>query len=406
MWANFDGKPYTQDEWTAHVAAIPREQLAWCKFITLHNTSAPTLAQWVESGPAHDARIRNLENYYEQQLGWHAGPHAFISRHFINGFSNITRPGVHASCFNSVSIGLEMAGEFDIEDFNSGDGAMVADMAVHAMAVLHWHIGIRPDNYLYGVRGLHFHIECAHDNHSCPGRTARDKPALIARILAHMDQLGAPAVAVPTPPPAAPITQASADASPAVSNTVRHSMAKHILDFEARRDHNGHLMVYQLPSDDGGGSYEVAGINERFDGPMAAKLKAMVEAGQFDAAETEAENYILNNTNPAADWTTNAGVEFYLRDCLFNRGVKGAARILQHACGVSAAWHDNEDDGKIGPKTRGAMTGIFPVDLLTRLRAAREDYERVIVGYRANFWQGLVNRWDNALAIAKGYLAP
>lgn len=217
----------------------------------------------------------------------------------------------------------------------------------------------------------------------------------------------APPAAATPPLASAPAAAAPADATPpAITDAIRHTMAKHILDFEARRDHNGHLMVYQLPSDDGGGSYEVAGINERFDGPMAAKLKAMVEAGQFDAAETEAENYILGNTNPAADWTTNAGVEFYLRDCLFNRGVKGAARILQHACGVSAAWHDSEDDGQIGPKTHAAMTGISPVDLLTRLRAAREDYERVIVGYRANFWNGLVNRWNNSLTVAQSYLEP
>lgn len=205
MWPGFDGKPYTQDQWTAHVTAIGRDRLRWCKFITLHNTSAPTLKQWAESGPAHDARIRNLESYYEHDLGWHAGPHAFISRSYINGFSDLTRPGVHASCFNSVSIGLEMAGEFNVEDFNSGDGLMVSNMAVHAAAVLHHVIGIRPDNYQYGVSGLHFHIDCKRDNHDCPGTTARNRPALVSRILARMASLesGAP-IDGATPPPISP----------------------------------------------------------------------------------------------------------------------------------------------------------------------------------------------------------
>lgn len=202
--------------------------------------------------------------------------------------------------------------------------------------------------------------------------------------------------AVPPPPVAPP---------DGVTDAVRHSMAKHILDFEARRDHAGHLMVYMLPANDGGGRYEVAGINEKYDGPMAAKLKAMVERGQFDAAETEAENYILQNTNPATSWTTNAGVESYLRDCVFNRGAKGAARILQHACGVSSTWHDKDDDGQIGPKSRGAIAAIAPADLLTKLRAAREAYERNIVGYRANFWNGLVSRWDKSLEVARSYLS-
>jgi hypothetical protein len=35
--------------------------------------------------------------------------------------------------------------------------------------------------------------------------------------------------------------------------------------FEARRDKNGHLVVYDLPKNDGGGDYEVAGINLKYD---------------------------------------------------------------------------------------------------------------------------------------------
>lgn len=203
MWPGFDGKPYDRDGWTQHVVAIGRPALSWCKFITLHNTSAPTLKQWVESGPAHDARIRNLESYYEHELGWHAGPHAFISRSWINGFSDLRHPGVHASCFNGVSIGLEMAGEFDDEDFLSGDGAMVAEMAVHAAAVLHWVIGISPEDFTYGVKGLHFHIDCKRDNHDCPGTTARDRPALIKRI---RDRMGVLSLQTATSSPAPAVT--------------------------------------------------------------------------------------------------------------------------------------------------------------------------------------------------------
>jgi len=38
--------------------------------------------------------------------------------------------------------------------------------------------------------------------------------------------------------------------------------ARRIVDYEARRDAQGHLKVYQLPSGDGGGEREVAGIND------------------------------------------------------------------------------------------------------------------------------------------------
>jgi hypothetical protein len=195
-------------------------------------------------------------------------------------------------------------------------------------------------------------------------------------------------------------TVPAAPQAPLLSSTVtaeqRTSMAKHILDFEARFDKDHHLVVYKLPSNDGGGSYEVAGINEKYDGPEAAKLKQMLAERKFDAALAEAESYILQNTNPAASWTTDAGVEYLLRDCVFNRGAHGAARILQRACGV-------KDDGQIGPISRAAIAKITPADLLTKLRAAREDYERNVVGYRANFWNGLVNRWNETLVIARTY---
>src|ERR1700690_2040149 len=101
MWPNFDPKPYTQEQWIVHVKAT--DFSLWGKssyarsqkplFITVHNTSLPTLKMWVESGPSHDARLQNLESYYEKNLGWHAGPHAFISRNFINGFSQLNAPG-------------------------------------------------------------------------------------------------------------------------------------------------------------------------------------------------------------------------------------------------------------------------------------------------------------------------
>jgi hypothetical protein len=251
----------------------------------------------------------------------------------------------------------------------------------------------------------HVHISVSDDPARYDDDRAWDIDAATATVAAPP-----PSPPAPPPPAVAPPLHTHdevvpADATPPVTDAMRHTMAKHILDFEARRDRAGNLMVYQLPADDGGGSYEVAGINEKFDGPMAAKLKAMVEAGQYAAAETEAENYILGNTNPAMAWTTNAAVEFYLRDCVFNRGAHGAARILQHACGVSSAWRDKEDDGDVGDETKKAIEPIAPADLLTRLRAAREDYEREIVGYRANMWNGLVNRWNSSLTIARYYLA-
>lgn len=190
MWTGFDGAhAYSQDGFAARVAQLlPRP--AWVKGITLHNTAGPTLKQWAESGPAHDARIANLQSYYEHELGWHAGPHLFISRHFINGFSDLSQPGVHSRCFNATHIGIEMVGDYNAEAFDSGDGALVRDQAVFALATLYRHFGLNPYD-------LKFHKECVVDQHDCPGKNVV-KADVIARVTALM---GYPQ---PAPPKAEP----------------------------------------------------------------------------------------------------------------------------------------------------------------------------------------------------------
>jgi hypothetical protein len=201
MWPHFDGKAYTREEFAAHI-----EALTWTDWdvegITLHNTAAPTLAQWAESGPSHDARIRNLQSYYENELGWHAGPHLFISRTRINGFANILLPGVHSRCFNSTHIGIECVGDYTAEAWDSGDGALVRDNAVFAMAVIYRKLGLDPDD-------LTFHKECTRDNHDCPGHSVH-KDDVITRVKAmivELDkappkpklQLSSPPLTVPPP---------------------------------------------------------------------------------------------------------------------------------------------------------------------------------------------------------------
>lgn len=198
MWAHFEGKARALQESVDYLAT-----LHWTDWhpqgITLHNTAAPTLAQWAESGPSHDARIRNLENYYENQLGWHAGPHWFISRTFINWFSNPLLPGVHSRCWNATRFGIEMVGDYGSEPFNSGDGAQVRDLATAWIAALNKRFGFNPDD-------LTFHKECVRDNHDCPGRLV-SKPDVIARVRAVMG-----GIPVPSAPPPAPVPVLQSDA--------------------------------------------------------------------------------------------------------------------------------------------------------------------------------------------------
>lgn len=131
--------------------------------IILHNTAAPTLAQWVEEGPSHEARIKNLKAYY-QGLGWHAGPHWFVSREHFTEFMDPRTRGTHSPSFNADHFGIEMVGDYDKESFDSGDGAKVRDNAVFLMAYLCSRFGWDP------AKVIKLHKEDPKTTHACPGR--------------------------------------------------------------------------------------------------------------------------------------------------------------------------------------------------------------------------------------------
>jgi hypothetical protein len=204
MWPNFDGKPYTRAQLAAHINACDFSK--WKRkdgsigrpaFITLHNTSSPDIKLWMSWSPQKRQQyILNMQPYYEG-MGWRAGPHFFVPPQddiCAFGFSDLMAAGTHASCFNNLSIGIEMVGEFDYERFDTGPGAQVADNAIYLMALLHNKIGITPVPYAYDQHGLHFHVECKRDNHDCPGSFVR-KPDVVARVQAKMAELAAPVVA-------------------------------------------------------------------------------------------------------------------------------------------------------------------------------------------------------------------
>jgi peptidoglycan hydrolase-like protein with peptidoglycan-binding domain len=180
----------------------------------------------------------------------------------------------------------------------------------------------------------------------------------------------------------------------------RRRMAVAIVNFEARRDSHGHLKVYKLPPGDGGGKYEVAGINERYNKDTADALVSLIAQKKFDEAEALAVDFIADDTERAASWTGVPAIEFYLRDSVFNRGAGGGARILQRALGVA-------DDGAVGRETRNAEKAAETdaAGLLAKLRVAREQYERDVAhrDEKSKFWRGLVNRWNKALDVAKTF---
>ena len=74
-----------------------------------------------------------------------------------------------------------MVGDYNVEEFHSGDGALVRDNAVFALAHLYSALKLRPT-------GLVFHKECRRDNHDCPGHKV-DKADMIRRVVDFMQTL-------------------------------------------------------------------------------------------------------------------------------------------------------------------------------------------------------------------------
>jgi lysozyme family protein len=196
----------------------------------------------------------------------------------------------------------------------------------------------------------------------------------------------------------------------------RHAMGLAIVkEFEGRYK-DGKLQVYKLPVGDGGGAFEIAGINDRYHPSKAGQLKALIESDQHEKAEAEAADYIVEYTRcalrffplPHAD--ENPAIEFVLRDTAFNRGCKGAAAVLQIALGMQ------DVDGIVGPATHHEFAKQLvdpgPAALLRSLTEARETYERTSFSWKPNardesskFWKGLANRWSKCHSVASSRFA-
>jgi lysozyme family protein len=181
------------------------------------------------------------------------------------------------------------------------------------------------------------------------------------------------------------------------------AMGRAIVEMEGRFK-DGKLQVYNLPPGDGGGNFEVAGINERYHKDKAQELKDLIAEGRHEEAHVQAATYIAEYTNAVCDFfpsddlrDRNPGVEFILRDSAFNRGAKGAATILQIALGVSPI------DGIVGNITKSHFAFALEHDqeqFMVHLRDARETYERNQYPWKqssrdesSRFWKGLENRW-------------
>ncbi len=162
-WKGIVGTSYSPQDFDTYVRS-----LSWTnwrpRFIVLHNTAVPSLAQRPNS--LTHQHILNLERYYRDEMGWSAGPHLFIDDKQIWVFTPLTTSGVHSPSWNSTALGVEMLGDYEREAFNSGRGLKVRQNAVSAMASLSAVLGLDPTT-------MRLHKEDPATTHACPGKNVK-----------------------------------------------------------------------------------------------------------------------------------------------------------------------------------------------------------------------------------------
>lgn len=156
-------------------------------FVVVHNTDEPTkalyLSDWIHrKNWSPEIWDDNLSSYYAGQ-GWKAGPHFFVLPDGrVLAFSPMIQPGTHTPSWNSRSIGVETVGDYDHEDFDP----LTKDTLVQTLSILHEKLGLIPEEFVLGVRGLHFHREDPKTSHkNCPGKNIV-KQDLVAAVVAAM----------------------------------------------------------------------------------------------------------------------------------------------------------------------------------------------------------------------------
>jgi hypothetical protein len=166
------------------------------------------------------------------------------------------------------------------------------------------------------------------------------------------------------------------------------------VEWESRKDKQGNLAVYKLPSGDMGGNYEVAGINDRYH-PEA--FKAISSLPPQERASAAAE-YIQGYTAPLVERLPQA-LQPFTQDMAFNRGLGGATKYLQQ--GLNTLGMSVKVDGGMGPKTLEAINQVNPRALMQAASKAQLDDEYRMAEKnpdRKKFLNGLESRIRNRLS--------
>ena len=167
------------------------------------------------------------------------------------------------------------------------------------------------------------------------------------------------------------------------------------IDFEARKDAQGNLQVYKLPAGDMGGSFEVAGINDRYHPEAFKRISSLPPQERAGAAA----QYIKEYTSPLVSKLPQP-IQPFAQDLAFNRGMGGATKYIQQ--GLNTLGQKVGVDGKLGPQTLAAINSVQPQALMRAASEAQLNDEYRMAQRnpaRKPLLRGLENRIRNRLAI-------
>ncbi len=141
---------------------------AWIRGLVLHHTQIPDLAMRPRGLTVQ--HIINIADWYQRPvheggLGWSSGPHFFLDEEQIFGMCDVRRQGVHAKSFNPSALGIEVLGNYDVEDpaFDRGLRCW-RNAAATARVLLAW-LGLESS-----AQTVLFHRDDPRSDKTCPGK--------------------------------------------------------------------------------------------------------------------------------------------------------------------------------------------------------------------------------------------
>ena len=196
------------------------------------------------------------------------------------------------------------------------------------------------------------------------------------------------------------------------ADRVRFDMMATMLNFEDERITGpASLRVMRLPEEDGGGTYEIAGICDGIEPKVFNAIKTELEAGNRDKAWDMCIDYVEKKTRNGQVWSPeNLAIEFFLRDIIFNMGDGGCVNVMQRTINYYGETKVVVD-GAWGPKTKKAweelLSIIVPVNLLLALARCRDQRYKAIAtanSKKEKFLAGWYSRTLKAKTYAKKLL--